>query len=49
MEGSSENENTLVQNERCEMFLNEAECEDEVIEEIQENPSLKTKNIDSRK
>jgi hypothetical protein len=49
MEGSSENETTLVQNERCEMFLNEVECEDEVMEEIQENPSLKTKNIDSKK
>jgi hypothetical protein len=49
MEGSSENENTLVQNERCEMFLNGVECEDEIMEEIQENPSLKTKNIDSTK
>ncbi len=49
MEGSSENENTLVQNERCEMFLNGVECEDEIMEEIQQNPSLKTKNIDSRK
>jgi hypothetical protein len=29
--------------------LNEVECEDEVMEEIQENPSLKTKNIDSKK
>jgi hypothetical protein len=29
--------------------LNEDECEDEVVEEIQENPSLKTKNIDSKK
>jgi hypothetical protein len=32
MEGSSGNENTLVQNERCEMFMNEVECEDEVME-----------------
>jgi hypothetical protein len=28
------NEHTLIQNEKFEMFLNEAECEDKVMEEI---------------
>jgi hypothetical protein len=32
MEGSSRNENTLIQDERC-VFLNEVKCEGEVMEE----------------
>ncbi len=42
MEGSSRNENTLIQDEGC-VFLNEIKCEDEVMEETQENPSLQNK------
>jgi len=42
MEDSSGNDNTLSQNDGCEMFLRESKCEDDV-ENIQENPSLQTK------
>jgi hypothetical protein len=42
MEGSSRNENTLIQDERC-VFFNEVKCEGEVMEETQENPSLQSK------
>jgi hypothetical protein len=42
MEGSSRNENTLIQDERC-VFLNEVKCEGEVMEETQEHPSLQSK------
>ncbi len=37
IENCSVNENTLIQNERYEMFLNEVGCEDELMEETQEN------------
>jgi hypothetical protein len=30
-------------NEDCEIFLNEVECEDEVMEETKKDPSLQTK------
>jgi hypothetical protein len=33
-------ENTLIQNEGYDMFLNEIGCEDEIMEETQENQSL---------
>jgi hypothetical protein len=36
MEGSNGNENTIIQNEGCEMFLNETKCENEIMEETQE-------------
>jgi len=42
MEGSSKNENTLIQDEKC-VFLNEVKFEGEVMEETQENPSLQSK------
>jgi hypothetical protein len=42
MEGSSRNENTLIQDEGC-VFFNEDKCEGEVMEETQENPSLQSK------
>jgi hypothetical protein len=44
MESFSGNENTLIQNEGCEMFMNEAKYKDKVLEEIQENPSLQIKD-----
>ncbi len=31
MKGSSGNENTLIQNEGCAMFLNEVKCENEIM------------------
>jgi hypothetical protein len=40
IESCSVNENTLIQNEGYEMFLNEVGCEDEVMEETQKNQSL---------
>ncbi len=40
IEGCSVNENTLIQNEGYEMFLNDVGCEDELMEEPQENQSL---------
>jgi hypothetical protein len=43
MENFSENENTLIQNEGCEMFMNEVKYKDKVMEEIQQNPSLQIK------
>ncbi len=43
MESFSGNENTLIQNKGCEMFMNEAKYKDKVMEEIQENPSLQIK------
>jgi len=43
MEGSSENDNTLIQNESCEMFLNEVTHENEIMEKTQENRGLQTK------
>ncbi len=43
MESFSENENTLIQNEGCEMFMSEVKYKDKVMEEIQQNPSLQTK------
>jgi hypothetical protein len=33
MEGFSENENTLIQDEGCKMFSNENECENERMKE----------------
>jgi hypothetical protein len=33
MEGSNGNENTLIQDERCKMFLIENECENETMKE----------------
>jgi hypothetical protein len=44
MESFSGNENKLIQNEGCEMFMNEAKYKDKVLEEIQENPSLQIKD-----
>lgn len=35
MKSYSENEKTLMQNQRCEMFLSEAKCENEVTKETQ--------------
>jgi hypothetical protein len=43
MESFNGNENTLIQNEGREMFMNEAKYKDKVMEEIQENPSLQIK------
>ncbi len=43
MESFSGNENKLIQNEGCEMFMNEAKYKDKVMEEIQENLSLQIK------
>jgi hypothetical protein len=43
MEGSNGNENTIIRNEGCEMFLNEANCEKEIMEETQKNEGLQTK------
>jgi hypothetical protein len=43
MEGSNGNENTIIQNEGCEMFLNEANCENEIMEETPKNKGLQTK------
>jgi hypothetical protein len=37
MEGFSGNENALIQNEGCAMFLNEVKCENEVMKKTQEN------------
>jgi hypothetical protein len=34
-------------NEDCERFLNEVECEDEVMEETKKDPSLQTKESKS--
>ncbi len=34
MEGFNGNENTIIQNEKCGMFVNEAKCEDEVMEKL---------------
>jgi hypothetical protein len=39
-ERSIKNEKTLIQNENCEVFLNEVQCEDE---EIEEDPILQSK------
>jgi hypothetical protein len=43
MESFSGNENTLIQNEGYEMFMNEAKYKDKVMEEFQENLSLQLK------
>jgi hypothetical protein len=43
MERSTKNEKTLFQNGKCEIFLNEVQCEDEIIKEIEENPILQSK------
>jgi len=43
MEGFSQNENALIQNEGCAMFFNEVKCENDVMKKIQENQSLETK------
>jgi hypothetical protein len=40
MESSNGNENTLVKNERCEMFLIEAKSEDGLMEEIHGKPNF---------
>jgi hypothetical protein len=39
---SSRNKNTLIQNEGCETFFNEAKFEDEAMEETQGNASMQT-------
>jgi hypothetical protein len=36
MERSTENEKTLIKNGNCAVFLNEVQCEDEIIKEIKE-------------
>jgi len=43
MEGSNGKENTIIWNEGCEMFLNKAKCENEIMEETQENGGLQIK------
>jgi hypothetical protein len=43
MESFSGNENTLIQNEGCAMFLNEVKCENEIMKETQEIQNLETK------
>ncbi len=40
MEGSSKNENTRIQNEECEMFLNAIECENKMMEKRKEKPKF---------
>jgi hypothetical protein len=49
MEGSNGNENTIIWNEGCEMFINEAKWEIEIMEETQENGSLQTKESKNSK
>jgi hypothetical protein len=43
MERFTENEKTLIQNGNCEVFLNEVQCEGEIIKEIEEDPILQPK------
>jgi hypothetical protein len=38
MKSFSGNENALIQNEGCAMFLNESKYKDKIMEEIKENP-----------
>jgi hypothetical protein len=45
MEGSNDNENKIRQNERHEIFMNETKFEDDVMEEIEKNPTLHVKTI----
>jgi hypothetical protein len=45
MEGSNDNENKITQNERHEIFMNETKFEDDVMEEIEKNPTLHIKTI----
>jgi len=45
MEGSNDNENKIMQNERHEIFMNETKFEDDVMEEIEKNPTLHIKTI----
>jgi hypothetical protein len=49
MERSTKNEKTLIQNGNCEIFLNEVQCEDEIIKEIEEDLILQSKEIESQK
>jgi len=37
MEGSSGNENTLIQNEGCATFFNEVKCENEIMNKTKNN------------
>jgi hypothetical protein len=43
LEGSSGNENILIQNKGCAMFLNEVKYENEIMKETQQNWNSKTK------
>ncbi len=43
MERSTKNEKTLIQNGNYEVFLNEVQCEDEIIKEIEKDPILQPK------
>jgi hypothetical protein len=43
MERSTENEKTLIQNGNYAIFLNEVQCEDEIIKEIKEDPLFQIK------
>ncbi len=49
MKRFSGNEKTLIQNEDHDFFLNEVECEAKVMEEIEKNPSLQTKQSSLKK
>jgi hypothetical protein len=40
MEGLKENDKKLMKNLKCEIFMNETQFEDDVMEETQENTSL---------
>ncbi len=42
---SSGNEKALIQNEDCEIFLNDVKCEDEIMEETQEDSSLQISKV----
>jgi len=39
IEGSKNNENKILQNERREIFMNETKFEDDVMEEIEKTPT----------
>jgi len=49
MEKSSGNEKTIIHNEDYEIFMNELECENEVMKKTYEGPSLQTKEIRIKK